>query len=199
VSDTTEVKGSRAIARDAVRARISEVAVDLFTAHGFENVTVEQIADVVGISARSFHRYFPSKEDAVIEDAAGYGEFVRAELASRPVDEPVWDSLRQAYEALVTRGGHDDRGKRAMRLLSSTPTLRARNLEKHLDWAARLTPLVADRLTGTNAQLRAQALVHASLACFDVAMTTWAIDGETRSINDLLHVAFSELGSAQRP
>ncbi|MFD7025719.1 TetR family transcriptional regulator [Promicromonospora sukumoe] len=85
-----------------MRARITEIALELFAERGFEQVTVEQIAAEAGMSARTFHRYFPAKEDVVIGDPARGGEFVRGVLAGRPQDEPVWDSLRLAFDALVT-------------------------------------------------------------------------------------------------
>ncbi|MCS0498557.1 TetR/AcrR family transcriptional regulator [Protaetiibacter mangrovi] len=188
--------GTREIARDAVRARISEVAVDLFDEHGFANVTVEQIATEVGISARSFHRYFAVKEDAVIAEPMGWGVFVRDRFAERPADEPVWEGLLAAYEALLAQPDRDDvRGKRAMRVLGSTPSLRARNLEKHLLWAQLLTPLVAERLRGPQRLLRAEALVHSSLACFDIALGNWAQSEAAADPAALLRTAFAEIAA----
>ncbi|WP_228373636.1 TetR family transcriptional regulator [Demequina soli] len=196
MSELVKPVGTRAIARDAVRARISEVAVDLFDTHGFDEVTVEQIAAAVGVSTRSVHRYFPAKEDTVVADPAGLGERVRDAFAARPEDEPVWDGLLASYEALLAAPGRDEqRGKKAMRVLGSTPALRARNLEKHLLWARLLTPLVAARLGGRDAPLRAEAIVQSSLACFDIALTAWAeSDDETGA--DLLRRTFAALRPA---
>ena len=143
-SSTPATSGLRDITRDAVRTRISEVAVDLFAEHGFDSVTVEQIAAAVGISARSFHRYFPAKEDAVIGDLTRWGEFLRDVLASRPADEPVLVSLRISFESLLSQPNKDEqRSKRTMRVLTSTASLRARNLEKHLGGRSAV-PVVGD-------------------------------------------------------
>lgn len=186
--------------RESVRARISDAAIDLFAERGFDKVTVEQIAEAVGISTRSFNRYFPTKEDAVLGDAAQWGEVVRDVLAARPRDERPWDSLHAAYADLLSRGDtRDDRSKRAMRVLGSTASLRARNLEKHLLWARMLTPLVAEKLDGDDAALRAEVLVQASLACFDIALTTWAAEGEPRTPADLLAATFATLRPAADP
>ncbi|WP_241565844.1 TetR family transcriptional regulator [Prescottella agglutinans] len=196
-SSTPATPGLRDITREAVRTRISEVAVDLFAEHGFDSVTVEQIATAVGISARSFHRYFPAKEDAVIGDLTRWGEFVRDVLASRPVDEPALVSLRISFESLVSqpRSGEDEqRSKRTMRVLTSTASLRARNLEKHLAWATMLVPVVQARLAGDYAELRAQTLVQAALACFDIALTTWA-ESEGVDAVDLLRRSFATLAA----
>ncbi|WP_345342412.1 TetR family transcriptional regulator [Rhodococcus olei] len=191
---SSSTPGLRGITREAVRTRIAEVAIDLFAEQGFDAVTVEQIAAEVGISARSFHRYFPAKEDAVIGDLAPWGEFVRDAFAARPADEPVWDSLRSTFEALLAQPSRDEqRSKRTMRVLTSTASLRARNLEKHLLWARLLTPLAQERLTGDLAALRAQTLVQAALVCFDIALTTWAEPDETTDAVELLRQSFATL------
>jgi AcrR family transcriptional regulator len=188
--------GLRDITRGAVRARLSEIAVDLFAEHGFDDVTVEQIADAAGISARSFHRYFRSKEDAVIGDLEPLGAFVADAFAARPRDEPVWQSLLASFSLLLERlGMDDDRGKRVMRVIASTASLRARNFEKHLTWAEILTPLIADRL-GDDAELRASALAQTSLVCLDIALNTWARDGEHASSSALLERAFAAVAPA---
>lgn len=179
--------------RDAVRARIAETAINLFAEHGFDRVTVDQIAATVGISARSFNRYFPTKEDTVMGDAAAWGEFVRDAFAARPADEPVWASLCAAFDLMLAESEVDQaRQKLTMRVLISAPTLRARNLEKHLAWAQMLVPLVGDRLAGhgTDVDVRAEAIVQASLACFDVALIAWAQPDEERSPRAILRITF---------
>ncbi|PZE82421.1 TetR family transcriptional regulator [Curtobacterium sp. MCBD17_032] len=177
MSETTDTRpGLRDITRDAVRARIAAVAIARFDADGFDRVTVEQVAAEAGISARSFHRYFPAKEDAVIGDPARHGAALAAAFGARPADEPVWTALREAFVTMLERGSdHDpETGRRSVRVMLSTPSLRARNTEKHSAWAEVLLPLVVDRLGGTDGDLRARAVVQAALACFDVSVAAWA-------------------------
>jgi AcrR family transcriptional regulator len=177
MSETTGTRpGLRDVARDAVRARIAAVAIARFDADGFDRVTVEQVAAEAGISARSFHRYFPAKEDAVIGDPARHGAALAAAFAARPADEPVWTALREAFAVMLERGSDDDpeTGRRSVRVMMSTPSLRARNTEKHHAWAEVLLPSVAGRLGETNGDLRARTVVQAALACFDVSVARWA-------------------------
>ncbi|BDZ51817.1 TetR family transcriptional regulator [Frondihabitans sucicola] len=194
-TQTASPGGLRAITRDAVRTHLSELAIDLFTEHGFDNVTVEQIAAAAGISARSVHRYFPAKEDLVVGDPTAYGSVVRDAFLARSTDESVLSSLRAAFTVLLDHGGQDIRGKAALCVMTSVPALRARNHEKHLLWASLLTPVVAARLRGSDAELRAQVLVQTALACFDVALTAWVVPGEQRTPAELLGVAFAALPS----
>ena len=195
-STTTSGPSLREIGRGAVRARVTEIALDLFAEHGFDQVTVDQIATAAGMSGRTFHRYFPAKEDVVVGEPEQWGEFVRDAFAARPADEPVWDSLLASFEAFINflaESGRDQRGKVAMRILVSTASLRARNLEKHQLWGRMLVPLVAARLADDDAALRAEIIVQAALACLDVAFTTWANVDDDTTISELLERSFAML------
>ncbi|MFC4627166.1 TetR family transcriptional regulator [Promicromonospora alba] len=196
-STTSSGPSLREVGRDAVRARITEIALDLFAEHGFDQVTVDQIATAAGMSGRTFHRYFPAKEDVVVGEPEQWGEFVRDAFAARPADEPVWDSLLASFEAfvgLLAQNGRVQRGKVAMRVLVSTASLRARNLEKHQLWGRMLVPLVAARLAdGSDTALRAEIIVQAALACLDVAFTTWANVDDDTTVSELLERSFAML------
>jgi len=50
---------------DTAVLRASEACCALFVARGSTQLTVAEITDAIGISARSFHRYFPIKAECV--------------------------------------------------------------------------------------------------------------------------------------
>jgi AcrR family transcriptional regulator len=193
MADGVKGGGLRAATREMVRRQLSDIALDLFLEEGFDAVTVEQIADKAGISARSVHRYFPAKEDLVIDPPEPYGQFVTATLKERPADEGIMTSLYSSYAALMGTREQDRRDKIGMYLLSRSPSLRARNIEKHERWAEMLSPIVSLRLTGPDADVRARALVQSSLAAFTLALTTWGDPDENRSVQELLQVTFRDL------
>lgn len=56
-----------------------------------------------------------------------------------------------------------------------------------------LTPLVAARLTHDDAALRAEIIVQSALACFDVALATWANADDDTTATDLLDRGFATL------
>jgi AcrR family transcriptional regulator len=51
--------------REERRARIEQVALELFLTRGFDHVTVEDVSALSGVAPATFYRYFGSKEDVV--------------------------------------------------------------------------------------------------------------------------------------
>lgn len=182
----------RKIKADAVAASIAGTALVLFDKKGFDGVTVDEIASASGISRRSFFRYFATKEDIVVAGHAAFGERIVEIVKARPRDEGVWVSLRRGYDILVENVDRDPEGAaRTMRIINSTSSLRAHTIEKHSVWAVGLVPEIADRLGDANARrLEADALVHASLACLDVALAHFT-PGRDASLSINLDAAFA--------
>ena len=50
-----------------MRQKIQTVALDLFDRHGFENVSVEMIAQTVGCSVGNIYHYYKSKDELAIQ------------------------------------------------------------------------------------------------------------------------------------
>jgi AcrR family transcriptional regulator len=198
--------GLRELTRASVRDQIAEQALLLFDEKGFDATTVDDIAAAVGISARSFFRYFPTKEDAVIGDPSALAGVIRDAAAARPSDESAWVALRRALDPFeVTDRADITRALRHMRVMMSTASLRARNVEKHIVWAVTLEPVIIERLAAERVRrdgvaddadairFEAQTLIHAALACFDVALSEWTRREGTTPIHTLIDEAFGTL------
>ena len=171
----------------------------MFDEQGFDETTVDQITSAVGISPRSFFRYFASKEDVVLGDPMIYGEPVRQRLAQRLESMPVWEALRWGFEAVIENVESDPEwALRATRVMIRTPSLRARNTEKHLAWMTVLEPLVAGAMTGpeTDRHYQARAVTLCALTCLDAYFAEWVHRGGDVPSRVLLDDAFRMLKPA---
>lgn len=178
--------------RAAVRTEIADRALQLFDDYGFDATTVANIAAVAGISARTFFRYFATKEDVVFGDLVPIGESIRSTLAGRPADESAWAALRAAVHVIADiADAEHETALRVTRVASSSASLRARSHEKHAAWASLLTPLIQARLVGPDdPRLAAEALVYSALACLDIALDEWARSDGKRNLRQLIDIAF---------
>jgi AcrR family transcriptional regulator len=83
-------------------SELETVALRLFEARGFAEVTVEEIASEAHISVRTFYRYFPTKEDVLQLQIDRRSDALRVALSARPVDEAPLHSLRMAWLEVVS-------------------------------------------------------------------------------------------------
>ena len=75
---------------------LEAVALRLFDQRGFKDVTVDEIVAEAHISARTFYRYFPNKEDVLQVQIDRRSRNLRAALSARPASEEPLESLRLA-------------------------------------------------------------------------------------------------------
>ena len=74
--------------------RIYDTALRLFQEHGFEQVSVGQIAAGAGVSVPTFYAHYPSKEHIVMQLPTAH-DFA-ALLADQPADLPLTERIRRA-------------------------------------------------------------------------------------------------------
>jgi AcrR family transcriptional regulator len=170
--------------------------MDLFLRQGFDKTTVDQIASESGLSRTSFFRYFATKEDVVLGALGELGHQVLDALVARPLNEPAWPALRRALDVILElSSGRPDRGLSEGRLLSQTPSLRARHLGRQLMWQDLLVPEVARRLDVADPahDPRPRAVVAAALACLNAAFDVWISSNGTLDLPTLFDQTMSAL------
>ncbi|QBI56433.1 TetR/AcrR family transcriptional regulator [Streptomonospora litoralis] len=188
--------------RRAIHREIAETGMSLFLEHGFEETTVDQIAEAAGISRRSFFRYFATKEDVVLGGLIDRGHRVRSALAERPPEEEPWIAVRASLLALRDEAwAGTEVDLRIARMLFQAPSLRARHLEKHLAWQDMLVPELTRRLRAAadidekRATHHAAAIIATALTCLDVATEAWVQRNGTVSLEDLWDEAVTAVRS----
>ena len=114
-----EPSGLRERKKARTRATIRREALRLFREQGYQATTVEQIAAAAEVSPSTFFRYFPTKEDVVLQDdmepmlvealeqqprELGMVAAIQASMraVSASLSEEQWDLLRQTAELGMT-------------------------------------------------------------------------------------------------
>lgn len=114
------------VRRVDTRRRLQEEAIKLFTARGFDDVTVEEVARAAGVSHMTFFRNFPTKESVVLDDPYDpiLGSAVAAQDVSLPPLERVRRGVLAAWEDVEEPG--DELTRARIELAAAHPGLRAR-------------------------------------------------------------------------
>lgn len=176
VMGMTEVAYGRVPGRrpSTTRALIVGAALDLFDREGYEETSVDQIAESSHISRRTLFRYFPGKA------AIAWGEFdvqiegMRHRLADIPTETPLRDALADALVSFNTfPDSETEVHRRRMRLLLSVDELRAHSTLMYEDWCTAVAEFVAGRRGESAADLVPAATANAALGIALAAYRTW--------------------------
>ncbi|MEU9243578.1 TetR family transcriptional regulator [Streptomyces sp. NPDC048385] len=179
-----------------VRSELAEAAVKLLADQGFEETTVDQIVAAVGMSRRTFSRYFDSKEDVIVHMLAEAGVKLCAELNARPADEPPAVALRRALSVFTSMSvGNPAKMLRVSRLILDTPALLARFLERQSQWQAQMTGILALRAgLDPDVDLRPAVAAGVALTAFQTALRRWVDSDGSESLDEVVDQALALVG-----
>ncbi|MEV5569921.1 TetR family transcriptional regulator [Spirillospora sp. NPDC052269] len=141
--------GLRERKKAATRDALSRAATRLALEHGVEGVTVDAIAASAGVSTRTFHNYFPGKEEAIVAPLTDAARALLTGLAGRPADEPVWDSVRAVLHEVITPPDRFGETVALLRIVRADPSLVASQLCGLGQMQAEAAAVIAAR-TGTD-------------------------------------------------
>ncbi|MGY2010839.1 TetR/AcrR family transcriptional regulator [Nocardia gipuzkoensis] len=130
---TTPDLGLRARKKQQTRDNISHHATLLFLEHGFEKVTIADIAAAAQVAKMTVTNYFPRKEDLALDLHEVFVDQLARVVRERAFGESASAALRRDYLAAVTR--HDPvvgfSGPEFARMITDSPALMARLREFH--------------------------------------------------------------------
>ena len=163
--------------RTTTQDHISDVALDLFVARGFDEVSVDDVAQAAGIARRTLFRYYSSKNAIPWGDFDAYLIHLRDLLAGIPGDVPVRTALRSVLLAFNDFGAEENiRHRERMRVILQTATLQAYSMTMYAGWRAVVAEFVARRLGVGVSELVPQATAWTMLAVALSAYEYWLAD-----------------------
>jgi len=201
VQGCSPTAGRRERKKQRTREALIDAAFQLFQEKGFEATTVEEIADAVDVSSRTFFRYFASKEDVVLTFQDEQFATMLEELSARPADEPVMTALRHAAVDVVRACEEGDYGFDPrhfvciQRLMETSPAVFGRSLEHGQKKQVEVTRVIAERMGVDPAtDLRPHVAAGASSCAFRSAFEVLACGAtKTERLSDVLAEVFAIL------
>jgi AcrR family transcriptional regulator len=120
--------GLREFKKLRTRQEIADKALELFAAHGFDRVTVAEVAHAAGVSEKTVFNYFPTKEDIFFDEVDEREAALVAAIENRAPGESILSALRRMQ--LESCGRMCTPGFAIFaRIIEESPALRAKELE----------------------------------------------------------------------
>jgi len=159
------------------RHQLQEIAMEMFSAHGYDEVTLDELAAAAGIGRRTFFRYFPSKADALMADFDQDLERLRELLADGDPGLPLIQAIRRAVVAGNSYHAADlARLRLRLQLQSDHPALQA-NANAHYErWQQVIAEFAACRLGQSADALQPQVIARAIFGAAFAGFMSWLCD-----------------------
>jgi len=142
---TDQTAGLRERKKARTRATIQSHALQLFREQGYDATTIEQIIDAAEISETTFFRYFPTKEDVVLQD--DYDPLIIAAYQQQPPGLAPVPAMRAAFAAVFAgmTPGQKTEQRHRVALILAVPRLRAAMLNQFFQLMEYLAAAMAER------------------------------------------------------
>ncbi len=145
---------------------MTDVALELFLRDGFDETTMEQIAEAAEVGTTTLYRYFSTK-DQLLLDPLVEAINLAPHLRSRPADEPLAQSLAAAL--LAAAAAFDGAGPRIAemrRLVDTAPVARARLWDRVRTLREDLETAIAERMDRSPNELAVRVTAGLTLDLF---------------------------------
>ncbi|SDG86761.1 TetR/AcrR family transcriptional regulator [Klenkia brasiliensis] len=184
----------RTLKRDATRRRLTDAAYELFAAHGYDAVSVADIAEAADVSVPTFYAYFRTKEHVVLPEQDL--SWIRTHLSRTPADLPLPERIRLGLHAIVGEIEEHARPEsiRRWQLVHAEPALRRRAYDRERASADSLAEVLGVDLA-TPEGAADVVVLSACLSASTTSFLRWAETGGTRPLTELIDEAFAALRS----
>jgi AcrR family transcriptional regulator len=172
--------------------RLQEAALALYSERGFDQTTAAQIADLAGLTERTFFRHFADKREVLFGGAALLKERILGGLAGAPAGDGPLDAVARGLDAAAGMLGEfrRDLARKRMDVIADNPELRERELAKLADYAAAVAEALRQRGVG---ELQATFAAEAGMTILRVALQRWAYADNDSDLATVMRQSVEEM------
>ncbi len=179
--------GLRQRKKDSSRRAIEDAAWELFAEQGYEETSINDIAERADVAPRTFFRYFPTKEAVMYPQFEELLQAVRDEFHKRPAEEPVITSLFESFEVLSgSLEGEASRTRQRMDMMKR-PGQHPPGTEYFRTRLAEATAELVLEREGNSEEARMRARLASGVVSLliDTAHNCWIEAGARESLHDV--------------
>jgi AcrR family transcriptional regulator len=155
------------------RRAIQEAALTLFAEQGFDDTTVEQIAERAEVATATFFRYFPGKADVVLNFHDAVIQALWEEIVRRPPEESDFLAIKNAIKQVWLVQFDKDITARIVKIVANSAPLRSRSQDLGRGWIMGVGKALALRHGNDRAPEEFALLARVALAVSSHAIGVW--------------------------
>ena len=186
------MEGLRERKRRETRRRLAETGLRLFLERGYEETTLDAIAEAAGVSRRTVFHYFDQKEDILLAWQHGLGEAMREAILRERPDRPALDLVLSAMLQLAGQYQAEDH-IRIEKLLSSTQRLGASKHAKYAEQEQAVFEALVQLWPTLQRQSGLRLVAMVAVGALRLAFERWAERGGADPLSEHLRLAFADL------
>jgi AcrR family transcriptional regulator len=182
------------VSRTSTRDRLADAALTLFDERGYEQTTVDDIAERAGVGRATFFRHYRSKEDVIFPDHDRLLETIRGRLAASHHSTAlaaVSDAVRLVLLHYLDEG---ELARRRYRLTSKVAALRDREIASVARYQRLFREFISGWMDGRSqaASLRAELMAASVVSAHNHVLRRW-LRGECTDAAGELEEAMREV------
>jgi AcrR family transcriptional regulator len=158
--------GLRERKKQQTRARIADAALNLFVERGYDETTLDDIADAADVSRRTIFAYYDSKEEILFCGEVDFLARLKQLLDERPDGTTTVDAMRTFLSTLEPA---DDAAIRRKDLILRTPSLQTKMRARHAELEPMLAESIAKDLDTRPDDIRTMLIAASMTAAFTSA------------------------------
>jgi AcrR family transcriptional regulator len=163
------------MSKPGARERLAEAAFALFDERGYEQTTVDDIAERAGLGRTTFFRHYRSKEDVIFPDHDRLLELIRHRLATSSTSTAlvaVSDAVRLVLLHYLDEG---ELARRRYALTSKVAALRDREIASVARYQRLFREFISDWMGDSteSASLKAELMAAAVVAAHNHVLRRW--------------------------
>ena len=157
-----------------VRNSIFDVAIELFAAKGFDETTVEEVAQAAGVSRASFFRYFSSKDDLLAQNVLRYGDALTAAIKATQPSLSSFEVMKETVLAVARNTVRHPRLRQVIEIsMRSGSAMQAHN-SRLIEVEGTVAAAFAERIGSSSAdEIEPRLLAALTLSAMNVAILSW--------------------------
>ena len=188
--------------KERTKSAMIDAALRLFAAQGYDNVTVQDIADAAEVSATTFFRYFATKEDVLFTDAHAVLLLLAGAAATAHAELDDIGTVHHIVRTMLGEHFNVDHVRARYLVAVSTPELRGRLADTDRMWRESISAALQQRDGLTEPTREIELTTRVCTAVLRAALDEWtSADTDTPTSDRLLTLLdewFDELRASSR-